>query len=121
MKSNDEDRCNRNNGIDRSSGGTTPTGGGGNSGLSDTLFDDDFGVKKKTPHARIVDFIIDTCVFPEDSTMMVKFIDQQGWEEIHNVVCMDVKDIKNFVVYKDHRVYKAKPLSVHLTLIPTSL
>jgi hypothetical protein len=32
-------------------GGTTPTGGGGTSGLSDTSFDDDSGVKKKTPRA----------------------------------------------------------------------
>jgi hypothetical protein len=97
-------------------GGTTPTGGGGTSGLSDTSFDDDVSVKKKPPRARIVDFIINTCGFPEDSTM-VKVIDQQGWEELHSVVSMDIEKIKDFTVRNEHGLYEEKPLLVHLTFM----
>ena len=87
-------------GTTATAGGTTPTGGttapagGGTGGSTDTSFATDEGVKVTT-RSTIINFIIDLCDFAEDS-MMVKYIDQQGWTKIHHITSIGIHEIKDF-------------------------
>ena len=65
--------------------------------LVDDTFDDKVIPTFRTP---IIDFIIDFCKFPDDSTM-VKYIDQQGWTELIHVTTIGLDEIKDFHTVND--------------------
>jgi hypothetical protein len=65
----------------------------------------------------IINFITAFCKFLDDSTMLVKYIDQQGWTELIHVTTISLDETMDFHTVKDDGfLYEAKPMLVHLCM-----
>jgi hypothetical protein len=81
---------------------------------------EDDSTKASTTRTEIIQHLIKLCGFSEDSTM-VKYIDQQQWEDLSHILIHDVGDVKDFYTVKDDGTFEAKPLSIHLRMFKAFL
>jgi hypothetical protein len=61
----------------------------------------------------VISKIILLCDFPADS-IMVSYIDQQGWKELEDVISIGVDEIKDFFTVRSDGFFEAKPMQIHL-------
>ncbi len=60
----------------------------------------------------IKDYIVSLCDFAEDS-MMIKYINQEGWTKIHHVTSIGIHEVKDFHTRNNDGFYEATLLMMH--------
>jgi ribosomal protein S24E len=73
------------------------------------------------PRTEIINHIVKICGFSSDS-LMVKYIDQQQWSELAQVVMHGLEDSKSFEVFRDDEItIDGKPMLIHQKLFQSFL
>jgi hypothetical protein len=79
--------------------------------VTDTVFTPD--VMTFTP---FIDFLIEICDYPLDSTM-VKCIYQQGWSKLDHVIMIPFDEMQDIHTVKSDGKFEAKPMVIHIRLL----